>query len=140
CERVAGDADPRRPAVQPQVVGGGVARLADDLARLAAGVAPVVELAGVDLAVQAEELATEGSLRVAPRRDGGDVEAGERPGALVEELRERLLEVRDHDRRRIRRAQHAATDPADEEAGRLSGQPGRAREELTAAGRRAPAT
>ena len=139
AERIDGDAVPLQPAVQPPVVGGLDARLADDLARLAAGVTPVVELAGVDLAVQAEELASEGSLRVAPRRDRGDVEAGEGPGPLVEELRERLLEVRDHDRRRVRRAQHAATDPADEEAGRLSGQPGGAREELSAAGRRAPA-
>ena len=51
AERVDGDAVPHQAAVQPAVVGRLDAGLADDLARLGARVAPVVELVLVDLAV-----------------------------------------------------------------------------------------
>ena len=52
------------------------ARLPDDLARLGAAVARVLQLRRPDLAEQAEELAAERALRVRALRQRADVQPG----------------------------------------------------------------
>src|SRR5262249_18528064 len=90
---------------------------ADDLAgpRVVVG---AVELLLAYLAEQAEELAAEASLRIAPRGQRSDAEPRERRGALGEVEGEGARGAWEHDRGGVRRAGDVADDPRHEHLGR----------------------
>src|SRR5439155_5282428 len=108
--RVDRDALADEAAVQQPVVRRLDARLADRLPGDVAVVALLLELARPDLAEEAEELRAERALGVAPPRERGHRQAGERRTALLEVEGERPRETLDDDRGRERILRQAPVD------------------------------
>src|SRR5436853_6581166 len=128
------------PLVQERVVRGLYAALADGLARLRVLVRTGLELVGVHLAEQAEELAAEGALWVATSRLALDLEARKLVAPLQQVRRECCGRVLDHGRRCEGRLVHVVADARDEQARARTGEPGEAADRAKAVGARAPGT
>src|SRR5207244_2643831 len=116
--RVDAQARAAEAAVQEPVVRRLDARLADQLAGLRAPVAVRPDLVRLDLAEQAEELAAEPALRVAPHGQRLDPQARVGAGTLLEEEGKRGGRPGDHDRGRVRRAGDGVLEALDERAER----------------------
>ena len=139
-ERVDGDAVALEAAVQEPVVLPLDARLADHLAGPRASELGLLQLIRPDLPQEPEELGSEPSLRIAPHRQRGDVQAREGDRALVEEVRQPALQVREDDSGRVRRA-HATTADSPHERGEVGvREPGDPHEQASPVAGRHPST